>query len=301
MLSLFLSYIRYKKIFFDGKKVQIIYRPAFGAKKVVKESIGNYEGVRFRIEFFQFGFMTKNKYIIELYHKNPQKTAPLYISTKGKNIRKIWEYYAQKLNLPAVVLTDEGMVRREVSDLDKSIKEMVEEGKTINSYNDREPLPPTIAFVRKRDKTVIKARKIFWDAYNIIAWFCLLLFGGVLLFASFNAEVVSSHFSREFILAFYVVGLFIIAASVIALFRKDKIVVKRDKIVIVHKFMLFSRKNNEIKKADIEAVEVTVNPATGRYYLSIISDNRTAIFGKKIPIEDLRWVKKFLINEVVNS
>ena len=301
VLSLFLSYIRYKKIFFDGKKVQIIYRPAFGAKKVVKESIGNYEGVRFRIEFFQFGFMTKNKYIIELYHKNPQKTAPLYISTKGKNIRKIWEYYAQKLNLPAVVLTDEGMVRREVSDLDKSIKEMVEEGKTINSYNDREPLPPTIAFVRKRDKTVIKARKIFWDAYNIIAWFCLLLFGGVLLFASFNAEVVSSHFSREFILAFYVVGLFIIAASVIALFRKDKIVVKRDKIVIVHKFMLFSRKNNEIKKADIEAVEVTVNPATGRYYLSNISDNRTAIFGKKIPIEDLRWVKKFLINEVVNS
>ena len=301
VLSLFLSYIRYKKIFFDGKKVQIIYRPAFGAKKVVKESIGNYEGVRFRIEFFQFGFMTKNKYIIELYHKNPQKTAPLYISTKGKNIRKIWEYYAQKLNLPAVVLTDEGMVRREVSDLDKSIKEMVEEGKTINSYNDREPLPPTIAFVRKRDKTVIKARKIFWDAYNIIAWFCLLLFGGVLLFASFNAEIVSSHFSREFILAFYVVGLFIIAASVIALFRKDKIVVKRDKIVIVHKFMLFSRKNNEIKKADIEAVEVTVNPATGRYYLSIISDNRTAIFGKKIPIEDLRWVKKFLINEVVNS
>ena len=162
VLSLFLSYIRYKKIFFDGKKVQIIYRPAFGAKKVVKESIGNYEGVRFRIEFFQFGFMTKNKYIIELYHKNPQKTAPLYISTKGKNIRKIWEYYAQKLNLPAVVLTDEGMVRREVSDLDKSIKEMVEEGKTINSYNDREPLPPTIAFVRKRDKTVIKARKIFF-------------------------------------------------------------------------------------------------------------------------------------------
>lgn len=139
--------------------------------------------------------MTKNKYIIELYHKNPQKTAPLYISTKGKNIRKIWEYYAQKLNLPAVVLTDEGMVRREVSDLDKSIKEMVEEGKTINSYNDREPLPPTIAFVRKRDKTVIKARKILWDAYNIIAWFCLLLFGGVLLFASFNAEVVSSLFA----------------------------------------------------------------------------------------------------------
>ena len=117
VLSLFLSYIRYKKIFFDGKKVQIIYRPAFGAKKVVKESIGNYEGVRFRIEFFQFGFMNKNKYIIELYHKNPQKTAPLYISTKEKNIRKIWEYYAQKLNRskkekPSTIIMTESRCRQ---------------------------------------------------------------------------------------------------------------------------------------------------------------------------------------------
>ena len=37
VISLLFSYIRYKKIFFDGKKVQIIYRPVFGAKKVVKE------------------------------------------------------------------------------------------------------------------------------------------------------------------------------------------------------------------------------------------------------------------------
>ena len=127
------------------------------------------------------------------------------------------------------------------------------------------------------------------------------MFGGLLLFAGFNAETVKSRFSTDVILTFCIIGLFIIAVSVMALFRKDKIVVKQDKIVIVHKFMLFSRKNTEIKKRDIEAVDVTVNPATGRYYLSIISDARTAIFGKKIPIEDLRWVKKFLINEVVNS
>lgn len=100
--------------------------------------------------------MTKNKYIIELYHKNPQKTAPLYISTKGKNIRKIWEYYAQKLNLPAVVLTDEGMVRREVSDLDKSIKEMVEEGKpstvTMTENRCRRPSPLYANVTRRLSK-----------------------------------------------------------------------------------------------------------------------------------------------------
>ncbi len=301
VISLLFSYIRYKKIFFDGKKVQIIYRPVFGAKKVVKESIENYEGVRFRIEFFQFGFMNKNKYIIELCHKNPQKIAPLYISTKSKNIRKIWEYYAQKLNLPTLVLTDEGVVRREITDLNKSLLEMIEEGKFVNSYDEHEPLPPSIAYVRKRDKTVIKARKIFWDAYNILVGFCLLILGSILIYAAYHHNLTVNHFSSSFTWGLYVVGAAIIASSIFVLFRKDKIVVKKDKIVLVHKFMLFSHKNTEIKKRDIEAVDVTVNPATGRFFLSIISDERTAIFGKKIPIEELRWVKKFLINEVVNS
>lgn len=301
VLSLAFSYIRYKKIFFDGKTVQIIYRPIFGAKKAYKESIKNYEGIRFRIEFFQFGFMTKNKYIIELYHKNPLKIAPLYISTSNKNIRKIWEDYARKLNMPSLSLTDQGMQVRDVKDLDKSVKELAEEGKVINDYNRNEPLPPTIAVVRKRDKTVIKARKIFWDAYNIIAWLCLILFGAVLIYTSFNYHAIRTHFNYETIIVFYALALTILAVSIFALFRKDKIVLKKDKIVIVHKFMLFSHKDNEIKKAEIEAVDVTVNPCTGRFFLSIFSDKNTAIFGKKIPIEDLRWVRKFLINEIIRS
>lgn len=299
VMSLIFSYIRYKKILFDGKNVTIIHRPAFGAKKMVKESLKNYEGVRFRIEFFQFGFMTKNKYIIELYHKNPEKMAPLYISTKDKEIRKIWEYYARTLNLPTLEVTDEGLVTRNVEDLDKSLRDMAKEKRLENNFDDKEALPPSIAVVRKRDKTVIKARKIFWDAYNIIAWMCLILFGGILIFFSMNFSKVATSFSNSFLIAFYTVSLLIIGISIFALFRKDKIVLKKDKIVLVHKFMLFSRKNDEIQKNDIEDVEVAMNPASGRYFLSIVSDDKTVIFGKKLPIEELRWVKKFLINEIV--
>lgn len=299
VMSLLFSYIRYKKILFDGKNVTIIHRPAFGSKKMVKESIKNYEGVRFRIEFFQFGFLTKNKYIIELYHKNPEKMAPLYISTKDKEIRKIWEYYARTLNLPTLVVTDEGLVTRNVEDLDKSLRDMAKEKRLENNFDDKEALPPSIAVVRKRDKTVIKARKIFWDAYNIIAWMCLILFGGILIFFSMNFSKVATSFSNSFLIAFYTLSILIIGISIFALFRKDKIVLKKDKIVLVHKFMLFSRKNDEIQKNDIEDVEVAMNPASGRYFLSIVSDDKTVIFGKKLPIEELRWVKKFLINEIV--
>ena len=78
------SYIRYKKIIFDGKTVTIGFRPVLGEKVIIRENFKNYQGVRFRIEFFQFGFINKNKYIIELYHKDPSRIIPLYISTSEK-------------------------------------------------------------------------------------------------------------------------------------------------------------------------------------------------------------------------
>ena len=288
IVTLVMSYIRYKKIFFDGKNVEIIHRPALGEKKSFKEKLANYEGVRFRIEFFQFGFMNKNKYIIELFHKNRNKIAPLYISTSDKNIRKIWEYYARTLGLPALLMTDEGITTRRVEDLDKSIRQLAKEGLIENKYDDRSPLPNALALVRKRDKTVIKTRKIVWDAYNIMAWIAICLFG-----------TDTGH--SPLVIAAYIIGTLGIIASIWVLFRKDKVVIKPHKVIIVHKFMLFSRKNNEVLKDDIESVEVSFNPATERYFVTITSDDRTLIFGKKQPIEALRWVKQFLINEIIRK
>ncbi len=301
IITLIMSYIRYKKIFFDGKNIEIIHRPALGEKKSFKEKLANYEGVRFRIEFFQFGFMNKNKYIIELFHKNRNKIAPLYISTSDKNIRKIWEYYARTLGLPALLMTDEGMTTRKVEDLDKSIRELAAEGLIENKYDDRAPLPEALALVRKRDKTVVKARKIIWDAYNVMAWIAIFIFGSLLLAANLSDEFGTDAGHSPLVIAVYVIGTIGIIASVWVLFRKDKVVIKPHKVIIVHKFMLFSRKNNEVLKDDIESVDVSFNPATERYFVTITSDDRTLIFGKKQPIEALRWVKQFLINEIIKK
>ena len=46
-------------------------------------------------------------------------------------------------------------------------------------------------------------------------------------------------------------------------------------------------------------VDVTENPVTGRYFVSLISDDKTITFGRKLPKEDLRWVKKFLIHMII--
>lgn len=122
-----------------------------------------------------------------------------------------------------------------------------------------------------------------------------------MLAASLSDEFGTETGRNPFVLAAYIIGILGILASVWVLFRKDKIVIKPHKIIIVHKFMLFSRKNNELVKDDIESIDVAFTPATERYFVAISSDNKTMVFGKKLPIEDLRWVRQFLINDVVSK
>ena len=108
--SMVLAAIRYKKIHFDGDFVRIIIRPALSSKIRITVPLYLYEGVQFRTEFVQLGLINRTKYIIELLHKDDRKTIPLYISTSGKNIRKIWEHYAKELRLPAIISSEAGTI-----------------------------------------------------------------------------------------------------------------------------------------------------------------------------------------------
>lgn len=294
-----MSYIRYRKIIYDGKTVIIGNRPVFGPKVIVKENVKNYQGVRFRIEFFQSGLINKNKYIIELYHKDVSKIIPLYISTSPKNIRRIWEKYARGFNLPVVYNTDEGLSTRDVKNLDKPLRQLAEEGYIIDDYDERAPLPDSLAYVRRKDKIVLKVRKIIWDAYNIMAWIAIFVVGLPFIILLFNRDIIQETISPQAFYGSAFGAAIIIIAAIFVLFRKEKLVIKKQKIVNTHKYMLFSTKHDEMSKEAIESIEVTENPASGRFYVSIIGDDKTISFGVKLPIEDLRWVKKFLIHEVI--
>ncbi len=298
ILASVFSYIRYRKFIFDGKTMLIGDRPVFGAKRIVKESIKNYQGVRFRIAFYQSGLINSNKYIIELYHKDPSKVVPLYISTSPENVRKKWKEFARFFKMPALVNTDTGLQSIDLKNLDKSIKEMAKLGYVIDDYDSYEDLPDGIRYVRKKDKIVLKARKIIWDAYNILAWGMIGTIVLCLIVAATNFEAFRNNFASTFY-GLTAIAAAIIVVAVFILFRKEKLVLKKDKIVNTHKYMLFSTKHNEIMKNDIEAIEVTENPATGRFFVSIISDATTIAFGAKLPIASLRWIKRFLIHEVI--
>ena len=56
-----------------------------------------------------------------------------------------------------------------------------------------------------------------------------------------------------------------------------------------------------IEKDKIQSVDIGHNPTTGRCYLTVISPEKTIIFGKNMPIEDLRWIRSFVIRETVKK
>ena len=89
-----LLYIRYNKYIIKKNVAIIVKRPVFRKKIVLQETLDKYIGVRFRIEFMESGFMTQNRYIVELYHQNPEKIIPLYITKSSKDVRAKWKEYA---------------------------------------------------------------------------------------------------------------------------------------------------------------------------------------------------------------
>ena len=146
---------------------------------------------------------------------------------------------------------------------------------------------------------VLKVRKIVWDIYDIVAWVAIIITSCASVFVWFNLDAFTGILSSTlYILSF--IAFVIVMVSVQILFRKEKLVIKKHKIVNTHKYMLFSTKHNEMMKKDVESVEVSENPLTGRYYVSIVSDKNTITFGAKMPIKDLQWIKRFLIHEIIH-
>lgn len=297
IISLILSYLRYKKIFFDGQSITMINRSSWGKKITYKNKISNFQGVMMRIEFVQCGFMTRNRYIIELLHKSSAQIVPLYISTSEKNIRKIWVDYARKLNLPTLFYTDEGILQRNVPDLDKSLTEMADIWNLRGKFNPNDKHSTRLVLKETPNKIIIKLRKVLWDAYNILGALCILMLALPMFIVSLNTQ----GFSNTFLIGFYFVCSFGIIASVFILFRKEKLILKKDKIVHTHKYFLFSTKHDEIFNKDIKGIYVTFNPATERYFVTITSSEKNIIFGKKLPIQDLKWIKNFLIEKIINA
>lgn len=295
-----LSLFRFKEIFYDGENIKIIYKSPFKKEHTEIEYLYNYLGILLKVEYFQLGLINRNRYIIELYHKDKNKRIPLYMSTSEKDVRRIWEYYSARMHLPALFMTDHGLISRNQNELKKTLRDMSQKWETSSLYRD-EPAPITLGISEKDDKTVVKENRLFFDAYSILAMLGVLILGAAEIFAIMNYLVISEFIGQTGFVLISVLCLAIICFSLVIIFSKDVLVISKDDIILSHSVPFLRIDSQLIKKDEVQAIDIGHNPTTNRYYLTIISCDKTVIFGKNMPIEDLRWIRSFVIRETVKK
>lgn len=297
--SLF-SFIRRKKFIFDGEAFKIIYHPAVGVKHELQEPLSNYIGVRLRVLFVQSGIFNKNRYIIDLYHKDENKIVPLYISTNGKNIRKIWEKYARIFKMPTLSVGDRGMVIREYEDLDKSVKELYQAQKLPYIAGGKLPAPDSLEITEKKKSTIVEPKGIYWDTFSVLFLFIAIAAAFVLVAGGVYLTIIGTYFPLKYWL-FGAVALIGVIYFATRLFVSNALVLSNDSVSVIETLFGTETKRTELVTDKIEGVELNYNPIIGRYTLMIISDEKIILFGSRLPIADMLWLKDFVIRKLIGN
>lgn len=302
ILYSFIISLRYKIIFFNGDTFTVKNQPLFGSSYTFSESLYNYTGVRLRVKFYQFGIFNKNKFIIELYHKDPSKIIPLYINTSKHKIRKLWKYYAQELHMPALTISERGMVSRNFKDLDRPYQEVIAKWHLQKDFSYRLEKPEYITFKSKKSgEKMIKVKKLFFDAYSFLSIFTILVLGSLLTYALYNHEIIIQHIPYNLTLILYAFILSVIIYSALSLFTRDIIVISHDKLYIFRKIGFVRIRDGVINFKSIKGLDINYTPTSERYFLAIVTDEHTTTFGNKLPVEGLRWIRATLINEIISN
>ena len=291
--------VRRKTIFFDGENIKITHKPLFGDEKTETEALYNYLGVLLKVEYYQFGLINRNRYIIELYHKEKNKRVPLYISTSGQDVRKIWEYYSEKLRMPALFMTDHGLVSRNHKELDKTLKDMSRRWQLDFLYDEEKHAPASLKYSVKPDRVILKEKRLFFDIYSVLSLIGILLLAAGVGYAIMNCQIMFKFISFGWFTGIICVAMLIIIFSLISIFSKDVLIITKHDLILGHNLTFLRMDIEFMPKDEIESIDVGHNPLTDRYYLSIISHDKNMVFGKNMPIEDLRWIRGCLIREIV--
>ena len=292
--------LRRKIIYFDGDNIKITYLPLFKPQHTEVIPLYDYLGILLKVEYYQLGLINRNRYIVELYHKDNSKNVPLYISIHSNKIREMWEYYAAKLKMPALFLTDHGLVSKHHSELNKTLQTMAKRWQLNLDEKEKDyGIPKSITYKEKINKTVIKEKKLFFDIFSILS-----VLTGILLFLILSYSIkyypyITAAIGTEWFVILFAACSFTMLFMLLSVFCKDVLIITKHEIVLGHNISFLRMDVEFIPKDEVESVDIGHNPLTDRYYITIISKNQSIVFGKNMPMSDLQWLRGCIIREII--
>lgn len=285
-----LSLMLYGRDFFIGHKfAAVVIQKPFEQSQRMADSLTEYIGVRYRTRIVNvLGLTSFTQHIIDLQHPNETKTIPLYITKNGENISKKWEELARQMQKPAIFNTADGIIEIEPQDIQKTLPDMISEGKISVSDRNLYKIPRSFKIIEDAESCQIDPQ-IRDSAFSLSSGIiCFSLFFGI-LFLSFVLHLPFSYFP-----ILLVGSVFFIIVPAALFFRRKRVIISAQGIRIKSKWLFFPSIGFLIKPEQLEYNYVIHNSYDFKYTLVLGADGQTTHIGRGLPKEDLDWLRNFI-------
>lgn len=290
----FLSFRWRLEIRIDGDRVTVRERSIKGWSEFI-EPLANYRGVQARSEYRSHrnsrGYVLQ---YLDLVHADPARTVPLLRAKQDVVPRAEWEAYAKTFDLPALQLDGDRVVQRDVADLDKSLKELAEEGKVVRPATTVGPPPKSVNVAAGADQIAITT---FLSPI-------IPLIGGVFLFIA-GVGPFSGGMDAPPIVAMLIGGVMtVIGLCLLIGFFVGRvcILIRRDRIESFFKFPIVGRLHHQsMAHDDIEAVTVRHEKGNAVKSLVLEGDANTMTVVQGVSRKRLEWLRDYMTEAVITA
>lgn len=286
-----------RTVAFDGAAFTVTERGLRGERQW-REALSAYLGVVRRTRRVRTKNSSYTLYMVDLAHGDSDRVVNLYTDTSDRNFRQIWEDYARRLKLPALEDAAGGITRRDAADLDKSVGELIGEGKVDIDYDTLSRPAEGLAVGFEGDDVLITRtgpQSTWWGV--LIAVLFPLVFVGVGLFAP------DLHFFGR--VAFAGMGLLFETLFVIGvvgdLTSRKRLRVGPDGVLVC---AVSGRGENKGKHIGSQAIEsVTVAAEAGKWgsWVVIAGDRKTLKFGNGLPRPSLDFAMNTVLAKIAET
>lgn len=236
---------------------------------------------------------------VELYHKDPKRRVPIFAQGARNAKRARWEEYARAFNLPGIEGSGDKLEVRAIEDLDKSLRDLVSEGK-ISYTCDPRVKPSEITIGRPRNKGEGLLRLTYRRSAAKQSLFMLIFaVGAVVLYPFFPASGLGEQHPTAHD-AFVFVAFLIIILPFVAWLFAERLDIGREAVERSFIFVPTGHVVNALKRLQTNDVEsVSVMPGFRNFHhLVIASDTESTSFGFGLSADGLQWVRGVVIEAI---
>lgn len=286
-----------RSVTYDGHAFTVTERGLRGEKSWT-EPLSAYDGVMRSTRRVKTRNSSYTLYMVDLVHPDSDRKINLYTDTSETGFRGIWESYARQLRLPAFDQGEGGMVRREAADLDKSVGELIAEGKIDIDYDALARPASGLAFDIEGDTIVITRTgpQNSWPA-SLMAVLFPLIFVGVGFFApglDLVGRVIFGGMGLLFELLF-AIGVYK------DLTTRERLRVGPDGLRASRAGPRGESERKHIPDDEIEAITVKRKENRWRPAVEISGDRETLRFGRGLPRNSLDFVMHTILAKIAET